>query len=279
MGIRIITDSVSDIPKHIAKELNIEVLPLTVNFEDGSYKDGVEMSSKEFFGRLRSSKRLPSTSQVVPGEFIKSFEAAKKANEDAIVILMSSQLSGTYNSAQTAKEFINGNHIHIIDSKSVTFGQGLMVIEAARMANSGNSTEEIINRISYMKENMVYKFLIDDLEYLKKGGRLSSSQAMMGKLLNIKPILTMDDGVLVLNDKVRGKKKGVKWIINYLKSNNYDLSTKTVGLFHADDSKHLANLKEAILESFAVGEIIEAEVGAVVGTHAGPGCVAIAFFK
>ncbi len=278
MGIRIITDSVGDIPIVIAKELNIEVLPLTVNFEDGSYKDGVEITSKEFFDKLKKSNKLPSTSQVSPGEFIKVFEAAKKSGHEVIAILMSSKLSGTFNSAMSARDFIGRDSITVIDSKAVTFGQGIIVIEAAKMANKGFSREEITDKILYMRENMVQKFLIDNLEYLKKGGRLSLGQAMVGKLLNIKPILTMKNGELVLEDKVRGRKKGMRWIVNWIKEKDCDLSSKTVGLFHSDDYHGLELLKKHIKENFDCGEIIESEVGSVVGTHSGPGCIAIAFF-
>lgn len=279
MGIRIITDSVADIPKNIVEELDIEVLPLIVNFEDASYKDGIEISSKEFFDKLEKSNKLPSTSQVSPGEFIRVFQRARECEDEVIAILMSSKLSGTFNSAMTARDFVDEAGITVIDSKAVTFGQGMIVIEAARMAQKGLSRKEITDRILYMTENMVNKFLVDNLEYLKKGGRLSPSQAMVGKLLNIKPILTMKDGVLVLEDKVRGRKKGLKWIVNWIVENNCDLSQKTVGLFHSNDYEGLELLKEYITGSMDCGEIIESEVGAVVGTHAGPGCIAIAFMK
>lgn len=279
MGIRIVTDSVSDIPKTIAKELGIIVLPLTVTFGKEVFKDGVDISSKEFFKKLKESPNIPFTSQVTPGEFIKTFEDVRGAGDNIIAILMSSQLSGTFNSGKTAKEYVDSENIEVIDSKSVTFGQGLMVIEAARMAKMGYSKEQIVKRVLDMRKNMVYKFLVDDLEYLRRGGRLSSSQAMVGKILSIKPILTMEEGKLVLEDKVRGKKKGIKWIINWIKERKIDLSDKTIGLFHSGDLEGLKALKKNILDNFEVGEILEAEVGAVVGTHAGPGCIAIAFFN
>jgi len=279
LGIRIVTDSVSDIPKTIAKELGIIVLPLTVTFGKEVFKDGVDISSKEFFKKLKESPNIPFTSQVTPGEFIKTFEDVRGAGDNIIAILMSSQLSGTFNSGKTAKEYVDSENIEVIDSKSVTFGQGLMVIEAARMAKMGYSKEQIVKRVLDMRKNMVYKFLVDDLEYLRRGGRLSSSQAMVGKILSIKPILTMEEGKLVLEDKVRGKKKGIKWIINWIKERKIDLSDKTIGLFHSGDLEGLKALKKNILDNFEVGEILEAEVGAVVGTHAGPGCIAIAFFN
>lgn len=279
MGIRILTDSVADIPKEIVEQLHIEVLPLTVNFEDGSYKDGIEITKEEFYKKLSKAQKLPTTSQITPGDFINVFERLTKKGDEVIAILISSKLSGTYNSAVSAKKHLEDEKITVIDSKLVTFVEGLIVVEAARMAAKGHSKSEIIDRVMYMKENIECKFIIDDIEYLKKGGRLTAGQALIGKLLNIKPIITMEDGSLVFDNKVRGKKKSIKWVINWLKENNYNLEEKTVGLFHSDCYEFLMDLHEELSSNFNVKEIIEAKVGAVVGTHAGPGCIGIAFVK
>ncbi len=279
MTIRIITDSVADIPKKIADDLNIKVLPLTVNFENESYKDGIEINSEEFFDKLSQVDKLPSTSQVSPGEFIKEFELAINSGDKVIAILMSAQLSGTYASAVTAKEFLETNDIAIIDSKSVTLAQGLIAIEAARMAKDGAEFDEIVDRALYMRDNMVYKFIVDDLKYLQLGGRLSLSQAVVGKLLNIKPIITMEDGRLKLEHKIRGRKKAIKWVINWIKENNMDLETKTVGVFHSNAPEYVQELLNAMEDNFTIKEVIMGKVGAVVGTHAGPGCIAVAFVK
>lgn len=279
MGIRILTDSVADIPDWIVKELNIEVLPLTVNFQDASYKDGVEISKEEFYEKLSKAKRLPTTSQVTPEEFIKTFEALTKNSDEVVAILMSSRLSGTYNSAVLAKEHLKTEGVTVIDSKFVTFPQGLIVIEAARMVSKGYSKSEVIDKVTYMIEHMECKFIIDDIEYLKKGGRLTASQALIGKLLNIKPIITMENGILIFDDKVRGKKKAIKWVTNWIRENNYSLKEKTVGLFHSNYYEYLMDLHRNLNENFEIKEIIEAKVGAVVGTHAGPGCIAITFVK
>lgn len=279
MGIKILTDSVADIPNEIVVSLDIEVLPLTVNFEDGSYKDGVEITREEFYKKLSMVKKIPTTSQVTPGEFINVFQSLTSSGDEVIAILLSSKLSGTYSSAVTAKEHLKNDRITVIDSKYVAFAEGLMVIEAARMAKKGCSKSEIIDRVAYMRENLECKFIIDDIEYLKKGGRLTTGQALIGKLLNIKPILTMEEGRLVFHDKVRGKKKAIKWILDLISENNYNLEEKTVGLFHSDCHEFLIDLQKELNSNFKVKEIIESNVGAVVGSHAGPGCIAIAFIK
>lgn len=279
MAIKILTDSVADVPKQMVKELGIEVMPLTVNFQDGSYKDGIEITKDEFYDKLSKSKKLPTTSQITPGEFINVFEGLIKEGHEVIAILMSSELSGTYNSAVSAKEYLGDERITVIDSELVTFPQGLIVIEAARMALRKYCRAEIIEKVMYMKANMECKFIIDDIEYLKKGGRLTPSQALIGKLLNIKPILTMQDGKLIYYNKVRGKKKAIKWVTNWLIQNNYNLEEKTVGLFHSNGYEFFRELHTEINDNFKIKEVIETKVGAVVGTHAGPGCIAIAFVK
>lgn len=279
MGIKILTDSVADIPKEIAKTLDIEVIPLTVNFEEGSYLDGVEITGEEFYEKLAKAEKLPTTSQVPPGEFINAFQRLTENDGEVIAILISSKLSGTYSSAVTAKEYLKSERITVIDSKNVSFSEGLIVIEAARLVKNGSSKSEIIDRIGYMVENMECKYIIDDMEYLKKGGRLTPSQALIGKLLNIKPILTMEEGRLVFHNKVRGKKKAIKWVMNQLRENNYSLEEKTVGLFHSDCHDFLMDLHKELNNNFKVKEIIESNVGAVVGAHAGPGCIAITFVK
>ncbi|RKD22523.1 EDD domain protein, DegV family [Caminicella sporogenes DSM 14501] len=279
MAIRIITDSVSDIPKKIADELNITIIPLIVNFEGSSYRDGIEITAEKLFDMIEKVKKLPTTSQITYGEFFKIFEDVIKSGDEAVVILMSSKLSGTYNSAVAAKNSLETDKITIIDSKAVTFGQGLMAIEAARMVQKGFSRKEIADKVVYMRDNMVHKFIVDNLDYLKMGGRLSATQAVVGKILNIKPILTMKDGLLIYEDKVRGKKKAIKWIIKWLKDNKINLKDKTIGIYHSNDLEYMLELKKAIIDNFDVGEIIVSKVGAVVGTHAGPGCIAVAFVK
>lgn len=277
--IRIVTDSVSDIPKDLINDLEIEVLPLTVNFENKSYRDGIDLSAEEFFTQMAKNPKLPTTSQVTPGEFLNVFKEMTSRGDEVIAILMSSKLSGTYNSAMMAKNMLGDVEIDIIDSKGVTLGYGLLVIEGARMAKSGYTRKEIIDRITYMQEKLEYKFIVDTLENLYKGGRLNAAEAFMGKLLNIKPILTVKDGGLVLEDKVRGRKKAMKWLVDWLKDHNIDLSNQTIGVNHSNDEAYALELIDVIRENFEVKEIILSKTGCVVSTHAGQGAVAMYFLN
>jgi DegV family protein with EDD domain len=277
--IRIVTDSVSDIPQNLIDDLEIVVLPLTVNFEHKSYRDGIDLSVEDFFKLLKESPKLPTTSQVTPGEFLNTFKELTTNGDEVIAILMSSKLSGTYNSAMTAKDILGGAAIDVIDSQGVTLGYGLLVIEGARMAKNGYTRKEIIDRITYMQEKIEYKFVVDTLENLYKGGRLNAAEAFMGKLLNIKPILAMKEGRLVPEDKVRGRKKAIKWLIDWIKNHQIDLSNQTIGVNHSNDEAYALELIDVINENFNVKEIILSKTGCVVGAHAGPGAVAVYFLN
>jgi len=278
MSLKIIADSVSDIPESIRENLNIEIVPLEVNFEHASYKDGVELKSAEFFKMLRTAEKLPTTSQVNPGEFIEAFKKHLEAGDDIICITLSSKLSGTYNAAMTAKEFLEaGDRITVIDSKSVTLGYGIMVIEAAELLLGGSSKKSIVDKVVSRINNVTNIFVFDTLTNLYKGGRLSKGEAMLGGLLNIKPIITVDDGELKPMDKVRGRKKTIQWTVNKMKESGVDFTKVRVALYHADDYDYMMEFKKVMDEELSVGEWILGEVGAVVGTHSGPGCVAISY--
>lgn len=278
--IKIITDSVGDLPQDLAEEWDVEIVPLTINFEDGSYRDGVDIKSDEFYKKLRTCDRLPTTAQVTPSEFLEVYKKYSNEYDDFIVITISSAMSGTFQSAVTASE-IGGleDRVTVIDSKGITLGQGLMVLEAARMAKRGESKEEIINRINEMVEKVEYILVVDTLEYLKKGGRLSATKAFVGEALKIKPVLTMKDGKLIQTGKIRGRKKVIKWIMEELKESKVDFSKQTIGVNHTDSREFAEELAEKIQKNFAPKEIILGDVGATVGTHAGPGAVAVYFEK
>ncbi|HKL41151.1 MAG TPA: DegV family protein [Clostridia bacterium] len=280
MQIKIITDSVADIPKDLARELDITVVPLSVHFGSASYRDGVDLTTDEFFEKLSKSNRLPTTSQVNPGEFKKVFEECLEKYDHIICVTMSEAMSGTYKAANIAKEFIGTEKIDVFDSKAISFGFGLVVIEAARSVKNGKTLQEIRTSIRYNIDNLENLFIVDTLEYLKKGGRLSTAEAFVGNVLKIKPVITINnEGKLESIDKIRGRKRVINYFVDYINKNGYDLKGKTVGLFHAVDREYLEKLITVIKEEFDVKEIIQSEVGTVVGTHSGPGCLAMVFIK
>ncbi|SHE89971.1 DegV family protein [Alkalibacter saccharofermentans] len=282
MGIRIVTDSASDLNVDIEKKFGIKVVPLTVNFgKEESYKDRYEITSDEFFEKLKSTTQNPFTSQVNPAEFEEVFNEILDQGDDIIGMFLSSELSGTFNSAVIAKESLEdkGKRIHLIDSRSVSLGLSLLVYEAALKAAEGKPAADVVEHIEAIKGKVESAIVIDTLEYLKRGGRLTAGAAFIGGMLQLKPILELKDGKLVPKDKVRGRKKALKWIKDWLGSNNYDLTDKTVYLVHASEEGYLNELKELLEGTLKPKEIIESQVGAIVGTHSGPGAIGISFIN
>ncbi len=277
--VKIITDSVCDIPPEYIQKYNISVLPLKIFFNETVFTDGVDINSEYMFKRLMETGEFPKTSQVTPQEFVLEFEKAFEKYDEIICITMSSVLSGTNNSAIAAKKQLTGKNIHVIDSKGVTLGMGLIVIEAAKMAINNAEIENILKRINHMTKNMEYLLILDTLEYLYKGGRISKTQYLISNLLNIKVILTVKDGELIAKDKVRGRKKAVKYISDYIAKNNYDLDDKIIGINHANDPEYMAELEKCILNLYKPKEIIRSKVGCTVAAYSGLSAIALYFVK
>ncbi|WFD09548.1 DegV family protein [Tepidibacter hydrothermalis] len=277
--VKIVTDSVSDLPREYIEEYDIKVMNLNIIFGEKTYKDRVDISPNEVFERIKNNDEFPKTSQVTPFEFIETFDELSKDCDEVLAILMSSKMSGTYNSAVIAKNELADRKIEVIDSKGITLGYGLIVIEAAKMAKQGKSLDEIKKRIECMIENIEYLIVFDTLEYAYKGGRISKSQYLISNFLNIKPIVTMKNGEMVVKDKVRGRKKVIKWLTDYIKSNNIDIKDKVIGLNHVNDKEYLEKLKTDIINQFNPKEIIISDVGCTVAAYSGLSAIAIYFEK
>ncbi|MBC7765477.1 MAG: DegV family protein, partial [Hyphomonadaceae bacterium] len=207
-SIKLITDSTSDIMKAVAEQWGIRVLPLTVHFGDKSYADGVELASTDFFDMLKQSDVFPTTSQISPAAFEQAFREELHTHDTLIVVTLSSKGSGTYQSACIAKEMVLEDtpeaDIVLIDSLSFCSGYGMIVVEAAKMLQDGRTKQEIIDHITNSCANLEIYILADTLEYLKKGGRVSNIAALIGGMLNIRPILTVRDGMVASKGKLRG---------------------------------------------------------------------------
>lgn len=277
MGIRIMTDSMCDVPKDFVEKYGIKVMPLTVYFGDQSYKDGIDLTLEEFLAKLEVAEELPTTSQVPPGEFIEAFREELARGNKVISLHASSRLSGTYNSAMIAKEQLGSNDIHVIDTMGITMGAGMLVIKAARLAEAGVEPEELVREIEAAKDRMKHIIIVDTLKYLHKGGRLSLSATVVGSILNIKPILTMQDGKLELFEKARGIKKAISIAMDTIRDNGWTLDGKVVGINHIVDLEHMDLLEEELKREYNIKEIIRGEVGSVVATHGGPGAIALYF--
>lgn len=279
MGIRIVIDSTSDVTNEIIEKYNLKMVPLTVNFENESYLDKVELSTADFFDKLVKSENLPTTSQVSPGAFREAFSEILLEGDQVLGIFLASEFSGTYDSARIAKDMIGSDNIRIIDSKSVCLGTFSLILEAVKLVEQKKTIDEIVEELEASKEKIIAVAVFDTLKYLEKGGRLSKGQAVVGSLLNIKPVLEIKEGKLNSIDKVRGKNKTIKWFDEFVQKNNYDLSDKTVLLFYARNYDQLQELRKTLETKYKIKNIIEQEIGAVVGTHAGPGVLGLSFLN
>jgi DegV family protein with EDD domain len=279
MSIRIVVDSTSDVTEDVIIENNLKMVPLTVNFENESYLDKVELSMPEFFKKLETAETLPTTSQVSPGTFVDVFDEILSEGDQVLGIFLASEFSGTYDSAQIAKNMIGSSNIRIIDSKSVCLGAFALILKAIELIKQGIDINEIVDELEKSKKNIVAVAGLDTLKYLEKGGRLSKGQSIVGSILNIKPIIEIRDGKLSVIDKIRGRNKMVKWFDQWIEKNCFDLSDKTVLLFHGQNYVQLKELRESIEKKYNIKNIIEQEVGCVIGTHTGPNALGIGFLN
>ncbi len=278
MKTRIIVDSTADLMPEFKSR--VHTVPLTVHFGEEEYIDGVTIDHNTFYEKLIESDVLPSTSQATPDAFMKEFEKAKAAGESAVVITLASKFSGTYQSAMiAATEYEN---IYVVDSASAAMGSGILVELAFRLLDAGKSAEEIASILEKEKTKVVIVALADTLEYLKKGGRISKTVAFAGTVLNIKPVLSVIDGEIHMLGKARGSKMGNNLLVQEIdKAGGIDFS-KPVLLGYSGISDAL--LQKYIEDSRYIWEgnlpeIRYTTVGSVIGTHAGPGAVVVAFFK
>ncbi|MDF2924559.1 MAG: fatty acid-binding protein [Paenibacillaceae bacterium] len=274
--IRIVTDSTSDIPCEVREALGIEMVPLKVHFGEEAYLDGMTISPEDFYRKLKQAERLPTTSQPSPMDFMDVY--AKLAAEPGVQLIsihLSSNLSGTYQSASMAKTMLEQElDVTLVDSRSATYGIGLLVVAAAQAAREGRSKDEILAMIGELRAQTSLYFLVDTLEYLHKGGRIGKAGAVLGSLLNIKPILSVsDDGEVIPVDKVRGTKKAMSRIIELLKA-RYSGPVR-VAVAHADTLKHAEELSALIHEHFEVVEMQYTTIGPVIGAHVGGGTVGV----
>ena len=279
MSIRIVVDSTSDLTDEIIEKYNIKMVPLSVNFEDESFLDKVELSTSDFFKKLAASKKLPTTTLVSPGAFVEAFSEILLEGDQVLGLFIASELSGTYDSARMAKDMIGSDDIYIVDTKSACLGSFALILEAIKLVQQNKTIGEVVEELEKVKGNIVVVAALDTLKYLEKGGRLSKGQAVVGTFLNIKPIIAVKDGKIEVIEKIRGKNKTIKSFDEWIEKNNFDLSDKTVLLFHGDALEQLKVLRETIEKKYNIKNIIEQEIGAVIGTHAGPGVLGIGFLN
>lgn len=276
MAIRIITDSTSDIPQEHQQQLGIDIVPLTVIFDGKKYTDGVDLKKEQFYDMLSKSTTLPTTSQVNPDGFLGLFNRYTAAGDDVLVILISSHLSGTYQSAVIAKDMAGSDRIFIVDSKSATFGLALLVYEAIRLRDTGAAVKDIYDHLMTLRENVKFYAAVDTLKYLKMGGRLSASAAIIGGMLNVKPLVSIIGGEVKSVGKVRGQKAALAHLADTLKTELPDTRYPIV-FGHTLAPALVEELLNMVRDTVDVSSVYICEIGCVIAAHSGPGCIGFAY--
>ncbi|MBS4208274.1 DegV family protein [Bacillus sp. FJAT-50079] len=277
MKTAIVTDSTSYIPKHIREHLEIHMIPLSVVINGETYREEMDISASDFYEEVKNGTKLPTTTQPPIGEFEELY--AKLAEEyDAIIsIHLSSGISGTFQGAVAAAAMVEQARVYAYDSEISCMAQGFYVLEAASMAKDGKDPEEILVRLDELKASMRAYFMVDDLSHLQRGGRLSSTQAMIGSLLNIKPILHFENKVIVPFEKIRTRKKAMKRIVALLEQDAEKGIPLRATIIHANRVKEAAEWKAELEALFPLVDFQISIFGPVIGAHLGEGSMGLAW--
>ena len=281
MSIRIITDSASDMSP--AEHPALRVLPLSVTFGSDVYMDGVDIDHQRFYEMLVERDELPKTGQVNPYAFSQAIAGAREAGDEAVIITVGAKLSGTNQSARTALAEAPGGDVFVVDSNNVTLGERVLVEYALRLVDEGRSAAQIAAAVEAVRDRVVVIGLLETLEYLVRGGRLSAAAGAVGTLLNVKPVVAAEDGLIVQLGKARGSKNGRNLLNQKVEQAggvdfSMPLALGYTGLSDAVLKKYIED-SAALWAGHAESELPIHTIGATIGTHVGPGAVAVAFFR
>ncbi len=274
MAVRIVTDSTSDLPLTMATEYGIEVVPLNVHFGDSTFKDGIDITTDQFFDKLINGDEFPSTSQPSMGEFVEAYERICEEGDEVVSVHLSSKLSGTYNSAEQASKHLKGKiKIHLVDTEQVTFTVGFAAIAAAKVVSKGGSAEDAVGAAKSISARSNFYALFDTLEFLAKGGRIGRAQSMLGSLLKIRPLLMLANGVVEPYSKARSRSAGMAELEKAVRALG---RAEDIAIMYSteDDEAHV--IADKLIDILPEGKRpLISRVGPVIGTHAGPRLIAV----
>ena len=277
--IRIITDSTCEAPEALMRHPAVSVVPLSVVFGQTALRDGIDITREEFWRRLPTADPLPSTSQATPTDFLDLFKQYTAAGDEVIVVTLSAKLSGTYDSAISARDGLPTAPIDVIDSRTISVGLGLMIQEAVTMIEANASRDEIVARMIRMREQIRILFVLETLEYLQRGGRIGKAQAFMGTLLKFKPILAIVDGEVVPVTRVRSRAKALEAMQETLLQQVPQRGPQVrLALTQAMASEDAKAVGAKLAASFGAPQFYTAALGPVIGVHVGPGTVGAAAY-
>ncbi|AGA69324.1 EDD domain protein, DegV family [Desulfitobacterium dichloroeliminans LMG P-21439] len=277
MSFVVLVDSSSDLPLELCRQEGIVVIPMAVSIDGKTYNEGIDIFPDEFYPRFSSFKELPKTSQPNPGTLKDAYEAILDQGNEVVAIHLSSGLSSTYNTAQIVRDMCSQpDKIHVIDSLGASLGYGLIALKANEILKKATSWQEAESQILLVRQQMRYVITLDTLEYLVKGGRVSKTAGFLGGLLDVKPILHMTpDGRLEPIAKVRSRKAALRKLFDFLQAEIRNPESQVIGISHSACPEEAQSLAEEIKQTVSVKDIIISDIGCVVGSHTGPGTIAL----
>jgi len=272
MKIKIITDSTSYLDKKYIEDENIRVVPLNYVFDGEDYKEGLKGEFNDFYSKLQSTDLFPTTSQPAIGDFVAAYEEALKSHDQIVVITLSSKISGTYGSAHVAAEMVDSENIRVVDSLGAAATLRFLVQDAVEMSRKGMDAHRIQEELERKKDKLGIVLTTDTLEYLSRGGRLSSLQAGIGNMLSIKPVIRMLDGELQLVEKTRGKKKAINRLLACIPE-----GVDRISLCHVTNTGEAEKLADTLRQTYPGASVTIDELGPVIGAHLGPKTLGICY--
>lgn len=275
--VRIVTDSTIDVSKEILDEYEITVVPLSITIDSNTYTDGVDLTPNEFIKMMMDSDELPKSSQPPTGKFLEVYDNLSKDGSSIISIHMTKGMSGTMQSAQGAAQ-MSAADVTVVDSMFISKALGFQVLEAAKMAKNGYTKEQILQRVEEIRKNTTLYITVDTLDNLVKGGRIGKGKALIGSLLNIKPIASLQDGVYTPIGKVRSQSQAIKYLVKQFADDVKGKTVKAVGIAHADAFDLASKLKQAIADINPNCPVDISFTTPVISTHTGPGAIGFMFF-
>ncbi|MEA3459195.1 MAG: DegV family protein [Chloroflexota bacterium] len=276
--IAIVTDSIACIPAELIEKYDIHVVPDLVIFGQRAFRDGVDITPKQFYRMLREAETLPTTSVPSIGDFLRVYARLSREAEAIVSIHVPKELSALFTTAQAAARLIDSVPVHVIDSRTVTMAQGFVVLAAARAAAEGQDLAEVARRVEALIPKVNFFFTLETLEYLQKGGRIGRAAALVGSVLKIKPILYINEGRIDVLEKVRTKRRAVERMVELMEE-KVGSNPVHAAVLHADTLDEADRLKEEVAARFNCRELHLAEVSPVIGVHTGPGLMGVAFYS
>ncbi len=275
--VAVVTDGASSLTPAMGKDYGLHVVPVHVTFNEQTYQSGVNLDAAEFYRLLRSNKKLPTTAQPTAQDFVDLYTKLAEDVDEIVTVVVSHHMSATLQSALMAQEQFKTVPVHVSDSESVSLGLGMVAIAAARAAAQGQDAQQVIRLVERIKQSMNVMFTVETLEYLQKGGRIGGATAFLGSALSIKPILHVKDGRIEPLERVRTRKRAVARLLE-LAEEKVGKSETHFAVLHCEADAEARELGEQVKAKFNCAELVIAEAGPVIGTHAGPGTLGLSFY-